>query len=144
MKRGFTLLELLLSVAVIGLLAGISIPVLSRVQTKTDLDTATAVFVSSLRRAEALAQSVDGDTSWGVHTASGVVVLFKGISYAGRDATYDEIFSVPTTITVSGLTDVVMNKFTGYPTATGTATFVSSVLPDTKTVSVNAKGAVSY
>lgn len=144
-EQGFTLLEFVLSVAIVGILTTISLPVLSRIQTKNDLDTAVSALVSSLRRAEILSRSVDGDTSWGVKAASGSVILFKGASFAARDTAYDEIFSVPTTITASGLTEIAINKFTGYPTATGSVTLVSSVAPaDIATVTVNGKGMVEY
>ena len=143
-RHGFTLLEVMLSLAVVGIMSAVSVPVLSRVQTKNDLDAATRVLVQSLRRAEILAQSVDGDTSWGVSAQSGSITLFKGPSFAGRDSTYDEIFTVPTTVTATGLTEVVMAKFTGYPTTTGSVTLTSSVLPDTSTVTIQAKGTVTY
>lgn len=144
-RQGFTLIELLLSMAVVGILTAISIPVLSRVQTKNDLDTATQSLVSSLRRASILTQSVDGDTSWGVKVQSGSITLFKGASFAARDTTYDEVYSVPTTLSASGISEIVMSKFTGYPTNSGSAVLTNTALPsESATVTVNGRGMVSY
>lgn len=141
-KRGFTLVELLLSIATIGILSAIVAPVLVGTQTKNDLDMAVSAWVSSLRRAAILSRGVDGDTSWGVKAQSGSIVLFRGVSYAARDNSFDEVFSEPATITVSGVNEVVMTKFTGYPETTGTTTF--SNFSDSATLTINSRGMVDY
>jgi prepilin-type N-terminal cleavage/methylation domain-containing protein len=140
--RGFTLLELLLSVAIISLLAGLSLPVYRTLLTKNDLDIAAQVSASSLRRAQNLSQSVDGDITWGTKIQSGSIVMFKGASYAGRDTAYDEIFTIPSSITFSGVSEVVFAKLTGLPQATGTVNL--STENDTRTVTINEKGMVEY
>lgn len=60
---GFTLLELLLSVAVISTLAGLSLPVYRTLLMKNDLDIAAVTTAQSLRRSQILSQAVDGDTT---------------------------------------------------------------------------------
>ena len=141
-SAGFTLLELLLSVALISALAGLSLPVYRTLLSKNDLDIAAVTTAQSLRRAQALSQSVDGDTTWGVKAQNGSIVLFKGVSFTTRDTNFDETFDVPTTIGVSGITEVVFTKFTGVPQTTGALTFTTE--SDTKTVTLNTKGMVSY
>lgn len=141
-KRGFTLLELLLSVAIISLLAGLSLPVYRTLLSKNDLDIAAVTIAQSARRAQVLSQAVDGDTSWGVKVQTGSIVIFKGASYAARDINFDETFDVPTSIGVSGTGEYVFAKMTGLPQSTGTVTLTSE--SDTRTVSINAKGMVSY
>jgi len=141
--NGFTLLEVLLSFAVIAMLAAFSIPIYQSFQVKNDFDVTVNSTVQTLRRAQVLSQAVDGDTSWGVKLQSGSMVLFKGVSYASRDATYDEIFDVPTSITASGVTEVVYAKFTGLPVTTGNIT-LTSVNGDTKNIVINAKGMINY
>ncbi len=144
-QHGFTLIELLLSLAIVGILTAYSLPVVTRIQTKNDLDTAKTSFVQSLRRAEILSQSVDGDSAWGVKAQSGSITVFKGINFVSRDVTFDEVYAMPATITATGLTEIDLAKFTGYPTASGSTILTSSITPtDTVTITVNSKGMVSY
>lgn len=140
---GFTLVEVLLSIAVIAVLAGISAPVFMRLATKNDLDTAVVTLAQLWRRGQELSMANDGDILWGVKVQSGSITLFKGTSFVARDTTYDEIFSLPSTISVSGaVAEVTFSKLTGTPSATGTISLTS--FGDTTTLSINSKGTVSY
>jgi type II secretory pathway pseudopilin PulG len=140
---GFTLLEVLLSVALITLITGSSVAVYQSFQVRNDLDIAATTMAQTERRAQVLAESSAGDTSWGVNVQSGTITLFKGASYATRDASFDELSAVPTSITPSGFLEVVFAKFTGLPTTTGTTTLTSSI-NETRAIAINAKGMVSY
>lgn len=142
-KAGFTLLEVLLSIAAITIITGISIPVYQSIQVRNDLDIAATTIAQNARRAQALAQASDGDTSWGVHVQSGDVTLFQGPSYAGRNTAFDEVSGVPTSITPSGISEVVFAKFSGLPTSTGTATLTSNT-NETRNITINSKGMVNY
>lgn len=142
-EQGFTLLEAMLSVIMIGILVGIFVPIDQLIQVRNDLDIATVTVAQSTRRAQTLSQAVDGDASWGVNIQSGSITIFKGTSYAARDTTFDEVFEVPTSITPSGLSEIVFAKFTGLPTTTGTTTFTSNA-NETRIITINAKGMVSY
>lgn len=140
---GFTLIEMLLVIAVITIIAGISIPIYQSFQVRNDLDIGTVSIAHSLRRAQVLSQAVDGDTTWGISITSGSLTLFKGTSYAARDSTYDELFTIPTSITPSGVSEIVFAKFTGLPLTAGTITLTSNA-NETRTITINAKGMVDY
>lgn len=140
--QGFTLLELLLSVAIIAALAGVSLPVYRTLLSKNDLDISAVTTAQSLRRAQILSQAVDGDMTWGVKVQSGSIVIFKGANFAARDTTFDETFSMPSTIGVAGTTEIVFAKMTGLPQSTGTVSLTSET--DTKTVTINGKGTVTF
>ena len=142
-RPGFTLLEMLLVVAAISILAAMSIPVYQTFQVKNDLDVAENTIAQSLRRAQTLSLAVDGDTTWGVKVQSAEIVLFKGASYGARDSSFDETFDMPTTITPSGLGEVVFGKFSGDPQQTGTITLTTST-SEVQTLTINAKGVVDY
>jgi len=142
-SAGFTIAEVLITIGIVGLLVVLSIPVYESFQVRNDLGTAKNNVVQSLRRAQTLAGASDGDTSWGVTVQSGSIVLFRGASYAVRDTTYDETFTLPGTITASGTTEVVYAKFTGMPQSTGTIT-MTAVNGQTSTISINEKGTLTY
>lgn len=141
--KGFTLFEVLLSITIIALVAGISVPVYQSFQVRNDLNIAASTVVQTLRRAQVLSQAVDGDMSWGVYSGNGAITLFKGGSYITRDSNFDESFAVPTNITPSGLQEIIFTKFTGFPQTTGNIIFTSSA-NETKTISINKKGTVSW
>lgn len=143
--KGFTLIEMLLSVLLISTLALISFPIYQSFQNKNDMDIATTSIVQSLRRAQLLAQNMDGDSTWGVKIQSGSIVIFKGVNYAVRDVNYDEVFDVPASITFSGIGEVVFSKLAGAPSATGNITVASSITSnETRTISINSKGRVDF
>jgi prepilin-type N-terminal cleavage/methylation domain-containing protein len=141
--QGFTLIELILSVGIIALLAGLSLPVYASFQNRNDLDITTQSLASALRRAQVYARSGHGDSQWGVRVQSGAVTLFKGSTFAGRDATYDEVSSVSPTTSVSGLSEVLFAKLSGAPANTGSVT-LTNTNNEARTVTINAKGMVSY
>ena len=88
---GFTLLEVLLSIAVIGLIAGIGTPIYLSLQTRNDLYIAENSTVHSLRHAQLLSQIVDGDSSWGIYLQNGSVTIFRGLNYSSRNTDFDKI-----------------------------------------------------
>lgn len=141
--KGFTLIELLLSAALIAIIAGLSAPVYQSFQVKNDLDIAQNTAGQTLRRAQILSQSVNGDVSWGVKIQNGSIVLFKGASYAARDAGFDEIFDVPPSIIPSGLTEIIFAKFSGLSQSAGTA-FLTASTGEIKMITINEKGTVLY
>lgn len=140
--KGFSLLEMLLSVAIIGILAGLSAPVYGNLQIKNDLDVASTTTVQTLRRAQILSCASDGDSTWGLHIESGKIILFKGSTYSGRDTSYDEIFDMSNNITPSGISDVVYSKLLCEPQTTGTITLTTA--SDSENITINTKGMISY
>lgn len=141
-NKGFTLLEVLLSISIVAILSGLSVPVWRNLQIKNDLDVVTTTIVQNLRRAQILSQAVDGDSTWGLKVQSGSIVLFKGASYAVRDSTFDETSDLQTSITPTGVTEIVFAKLTGLPQTTGTVTLTSE--QDSKNITINTKGMVDY
>lgn len=142
-NRGFSLIEVLLSVAIISLLTGISAPVYASFQIRNDLDIAAQSIADMLRRAQTYSRGVNGDSQWGVAIQGGSATLFKGASYAGRDAAYDEVSAIPNSIAVSGLAEVPFTKLDATPTTTGSVTLTTST-NEVRTITINAKGMVTY
>jgi prepilin-type N-terminal cleavage/methylation domain-containing protein len=140
-SQGFSMLEMLLSVGIISILAGLSLPIYLSFQTRNDLFITAESTADVLRRAQVYARGSKDDSQWGVEIQSSGVTLFKGTSFASRDTSYDETIAISSG--VSGLTEVLFAKLTGAPSTTGNITFTSNA-NETKTVTINAKGMVSY
>src|SRR3989338_510991 len=126
--RGFTLVELLLSVAVIGILTagvlGFSLFLLR----SNDMELALSATAQTLRRAQTLARSGQHDGAWGVKLQSETITIFHGNSYANRDSSLDEVTDLPSTIAVSGLTEVTYAAATGTPSSAGVTTLTHETL----------------
>jgi prepilin-type N-terminal cleavage/methylation domain-containing protein len=142
-QRGFTLVEMMITIAVIGVLMALSFPVYIAYQNRNNLSLTTEQVVAMIRRAETFSRGVSGDSTWGVAFQSGAVTLYKGASYAARDSTYDEVVTIPANITRTGLSEVNFAKLTAVPSATGTITFITGE-NDGKTITLNAEGMVAY
>lgn len=142
-ERGFTLIELLLSVTILSLLVGLSLPVYESFVRRNDLDLTTQGIVSMIRRAQTYARGVDEDSVWGVRFQSSDVSLFKGTSYMTRDVNFDEILPLPSSVTISGTSEISFGKLNGLPSQSATVTLGSST-NDIRTVTVNAEGMVDY
>lgn len=142
-QAGFTLLEMLLSATVIGMLVLAGLPVYESFVRRNDLDLTTQSVVSSLRRAQTYARGSHGDSAWSVRVVSGTATLFKGTNYATRDASLDETISLPGTISTSGLSEIQFASFSSAPNTTGSIILTSNT-NDSRTISINAKGMVSY
>lgn len=142
-QRGFTLVELLLSIVIIGLLVGLSTPLYRSFLSSNDLAMTTQQVAEIMRRAQTYARGVSGDSAWSVEVQSSAITLFKGTTFASRDASFDEVISMPGTISASGLGEVQFSKLSAQPNATGTITLTTGS-GETKAVTINAKGMVSY
>lgn len=142
-RQGLTLLELALSIALIGMLTAITVPLYQSFQVKNDLDLTTTHVAQTFRRAQLLSQAVDGDTTWGVAVTTESITLFKGSSYAARETEYDEVTDLPTSLSASGLTEVVFSAMHGFPNTTGTLTLTSTTA-ESRTLILNEKGTVTY
>lgn len=140
--RAYTLIEVLLTTALLVGLIGLSVPVYQNFQLSNEVDETTNIIVRTLRSAQVQSQSVQQDSTWGVFYASGSITIYKGASFATRDSTQDQSYVVPTSVTISGVNDIVFAKLTGIAATTGNISLAN--FNNTRTISVNAKGRLSY
>ncbi|KKW38907.1 MAG: hypothetical protein UY87_C0059G0005 [Candidatus Peribacteria bacterium GW2011_GWC2_54_8] len=115
--RAFTAVETMLTVGIIAVTAGFTVPMYRNYQIRSDLDLVTEQTIQGLRRAQVLAQSGENDSSWGFYVQDGV--LYQGEAYAVRDPQSDETYPVPSTINTSGLPEVSFSRVDGIPDRTG-------------------------
>jgi Tfp pilus assembly protein FimT len=116
-RRGVTLLEILLVIGILAVVGTVSVPMYREYQIRNDLNVATQQVTQGLARARLLSQAAKNDSEWGFYVPSGT--LYKGATYAGRDSSFDEVYAMPSTITVSGLLGVTYSKGAGDPNETG-------------------------
>lgn len=143
MAKGFTLIELMLSISVIAIIAVAAFPIARGFQARNNLDIATATVAETVRRAETLARGMDGDSQWGIYATTNSITLFLGSSYGSRNASFDEMSDMPSGITLSGVTEFHFVKLTGYPTSPGTLT-ITGVDGETRSVVVNSRGMTAF
>lgn len=139
-KLGLTLIELLISIGVIWALAGISAPFLSTFLGGEHVDITTDKVVRTLRKAQGYALAGKENSVWGVHYESGYLVLFKGNNYLGRDSSFDEEFTIPRAITITGLGDIYFNQLWGEPSGTPSITVFTP--RDSETITINSGGLI--
>lgn len=142
-QNGFTLVELLLSVALLAIILLLGSPISYNIYLRNDLDITASNIVQANRRAQALSQAYSGDSSWGVYIQSGSITIYKGTSYSARDTDFDEITEVSNALTPSGVQEILYSKFDGEPQTTGSIILTSSN-NETRTITIAEKGMVSY
>lgn len=142
-NSGFTLVELLLVIALIIIVATMSLPVARSLQTTNDVDVATITLAQSLRQAQLLALSGSQDDNWGVQINAGTITIYRGSSFSSRVSGFDQVADMAGSIAPSGLSEVNYAKITGIPSATGSF-LLTGLYGKVNTLSINAKGMVSY
>ena len=162
-KNGFTLIEILLSIMLIGILSAMSVPLYQSFQNASNLNIARDTVVQALRQAQTYAYSGKEDGAWGFHlgqfqfwpnvsSIEGVdIIIFKGTSYETRDTNFDEVINLPNNIMRSGVT-ITFAKLTGK--ATGTLRIIlnsnkvctpsSCTVTGTSTINIDQNGIIDY
>lgn len=138
--RGFTLIEVLLTVAITIAIAAVALPSPARFVFSQQADVVADELAGSLRKAQAYGMSGRAGSSWGVALRDGRIVLFRGTSYDARDAAYDEAYTLPLRIDVSGFDEVVFDDPSGHPSATPDVTIAWK--EESWNYAVNAEGAL--
>ncbi len=135
-------MELVLVIAIITAIAGITIPVNQRLHIKNALDMMVITLSQTIRNAQLLSREGAGDAGWSVKITSGNIVLYKGDNYGARDANFDQVTNFPTTIVTTGLDELHFTKYAGNPHTSGTINL--QIKPYEQNITINEKGTVSY
>lgn len=150
MKKGFTLLEILIIVGIVAILAALAIPALHDFQLTSDLENSSQELINTLRLAQQKTIASEGASSWGVYFTTSVLphqyVLFKGDSYLSRDASKDEIHKISGAVLISeinlgGGSEAVFNQISGTSLSQGSVVLALKVdSSKTKTVYIESSG----
>lgn len=144
---GFTLIEVMLSIGIIALLAGISIPSANLFLSRNEVGVESVKIADSLRRARGQAMAGQEDSAWGVHFTATQYTVFKGASYSSSDPLND-YSDMPGVLTLGAITingggsNIIFNRIKGDTSTYGTTT-VQNDAGDSKTIVVNQEGTIN-
>ena len=126
-KRGFTLVEILIAVGIIGLVSTLVIIPLASFRDSALLDGAAEEILALLHEARARTVSSDGASRYGVYLESDKIVLFKGGTFLVGDLNNKEVL-LHNRLTISNIslagsgTSVLFKRLTGATANNGTVT----------------------
>ncbi len=147
-KKGFTLLEMLIVLAIITIIAGISMQVFQSLYQDSALRAGGSEVYGALVSARSDTLAAQNDTVYGVRVSSSTVTRFIGASYTPGSATNKvytfegEVFATSSLIT-SG-TNIIFERLTGEPSATGTIYIRDTNGTGTTTIVIHASGLIEY
>ena len=133
MRRGFTLIEVAVFIALVTAIAGVTVPLLRNFLIRSDLYTTAEQTKQKLRQAQILSQSGNRG-NWGVYPRTGT--LYQGTSFLERDLNLDEISPISPNIHVSGIEDVNFSAMYGKPSETGSIS-LTAINGDKLTIDVH-------
>lgn len=151
-SAGFTLVEVIISVLIIGTMAALVMNINSNFLTNINLDSKSDELIGMLRLSQSRAISGNGNSDWGVHLANPVgsihsFTLFKGSTYASRDVPSDIATSLPagytfSTINLSGsATDIIFQRGSGKTSQDGYVEIAGSNSA-MKRITINPRGVI--
>ncbi|MDP3769673.1 MAG: prepilin-type N-terminal cleavage/methylation domain-containing protein [Candidatus Sungbacteria bacterium] len=146
-SRGFTLIEIMVAVAVVVLLGTVGLVSFNTSRNVRDLSTGTQTVLSVLRTAQSKTLAGENNSAWGVHLTSSQVELFQGSAYAGSSNI--KIYALPSSLQISSISlngggsDVLFDRITGETGTSGTFTIHVAASPTTSTgITVDGSGKV--
>ena len=126
-NNGFTLIEILLVIAVFIILLTISVVALRPFQKQSDLQSSSQEIISALKRAQNRTLASENESTFGVFfDTSGQYILFKGAVY-GADPLADEVSRLPDSVEFSvvdlgGGDEIVFDRLDGTTSQPGSIT----------------------
>lgn len=148
MKKGFTIIEILIVIVVLTIIATIVASAFSRFNNNQSLQSATAQIVSVLDEARSKTLASYDNSVYGVHLQSDKTVLFKGEVFSPSSSdNKDFIFSSKILISdislSGGENEIIFKRLTGKTDHSGTITL--SLISDSskfKTITIQSSGII--
>jgi len=151
-KLSFTLVELLVIIAILLILIAIAIPNLRFFQKESDLENSAQEIINTLRLAQNKTLASEGASQYGVYfdnlTSPNQYTLFKGASYASRNSSFDEIHKLPSSVEISeinlGGSEVAFVRVTGIASQSGKISLRLKTDPSKiKTIAIQSSGQIT-
>ena len=141
-NRGFTIIELIIVIALVSILGLLSVAFFSRSLLANAVVNTEDEFAGELRKAQLYSMmGKQNGGVWGVAYSANTLYLFKGSSFATRSTAFDETYTVNPNVIVSGLTEVEFSHMTGTPSAQPTIVIKSS--NTSRTITINSQGIIN-
>lgn len=141
-RWGFTLIEVLLVIGVLGLIVALATPFYQSFQISSELDNTTHELISALRQTQAKAMASEGFRSWGVHLEKKAYIIFSGDKFNPDDKLNQRNdLAGPLSIEAEN-TDIVFSSVEGQTSNTGKITLIS-VNKEARTLTINSLGAIN-
>lgn len=133
-KKGFTLVEILVTTAIFAVIASFSIPFYSGWQSSSGISNYRAQIVENLELVRLRALSGLDNMSHGIYfdiseNDADSFILFRGENYSSRDSSYDREFRIPKNIVLTtnlANSEIVFEKYTGLSQTTGQINLLNS------------------
>jgi len=153
MARGFSLVELIISIAIVAILAGVGFISILNYKQQQALLSATQEIIAVFRNAQDRSISQESGGRWGVHfenpsSGNDFYDLFQGLSYT--TGTVVSRSTLPSGVQfdnpVPGANStIIFSPITGLPDAPGTIKISLMNNPtSSSTISVNVNGEIQY
>jgi prepilin-type N-terminal cleavage/methylation domain-containing protein len=140
---GFSILELLVTIALISMLFGMTVPIGIDFIAKNNITVAKETVVNTLRTAQHNSINLEQSSNWGVYTQQNSLIMYMGDTYATRDTDFDLLNQLPSGIAITSGMDINFTQLSG-DTSANSNIVVSSARAKSKTVQINTEGVVSH
>jgi len=126
-EKGITLIELIIVIAVLGILSAVAVSGFFYFKKKTGLDAVVQEIISVLKLAQNKTLSSELNSPFGVYIDTSTnphrYVLFKGTNYSQRDNSYDLVYYLPNNMEFYNVnleeSQLVFQRLTGLPNNAG-------------------------
>ena len=140
-NKGFTLIEIFIVIAIMGILAAITVPTLISSYRNYVFHGERDLAVSLLRRARGMSLAGTDSKDHGLKITSASYTIFEGSSWAARDTSQDQDTPHDNTVAISGGSEIVFGYLTGRSVATILTLTDGS---NAASVSINLEGLISW
>ncbi|KPJ73661.1 hypothetical protein AMJ48_00420 [Parcubacteria bacterium DG_74_1] len=126
--ESFTLVEILIVIAVLAILIAMTFPVFRSFRVESDLNNSVEKIINALRLAQSKTLASEEASQWGVYFSTSTdphqYTLFRGTSYASRVTSSDEVYALPDSVEVYdinlvGEPEIVFDRLIGSTSQSG-------------------------